>query len=133
MAVICRKMGISEATFYNWKKRYAGMGVSEVRELRLLREENAKLKLAEVHGVSLHGNDGSFPFEATIVEEIRNTWASCLEEYSPLNEGLTGTDLKRRQMSQLLAESLHDHDSGAEHLLWRSKRFAVGGSPVDPE
>jgi putative transposase len=41
---ICRKMGISEATFFNWRKRYAGMGVSEVRELRQLREENVKLK-----------------------------------------------------------------------------------------
>ena len=37
-------MGVSEATFYNWKKKYAGMGVSEVRELRQLREENNRLK-----------------------------------------------------------------------------------------
>lgn len=41
---ICRKMGISEATFYNWKKKYGGMGVSELRELRQLKEENARLK-----------------------------------------------------------------------------------------
>ena len=41
---ICRKMGISEATFYNWKKKYGGLGVSELRELRQLKEENAKLK-----------------------------------------------------------------------------------------
>ena len=41
---ICRKMGVSEARFYNWKKKYGGMGVSEVRELRQLREENTKLK-----------------------------------------------------------------------------------------
>jgi putative transposase len=41
---ICRKMGVSEATFYNWKKKYGGMGVSELRELRHLKEENAKLK-----------------------------------------------------------------------------------------
>ena len=41
---ICRKMGISDATFYNWKKKYGGMGVSELRELRQLKEENAKLK-----------------------------------------------------------------------------------------
>ena len=41
---ICRKMGVSEATFYNWKKKYSGMGVSEVRELPQLREENTKLK-----------------------------------------------------------------------------------------
>jgi len=41
---ICRKMGISEATFYNWKKKYGGLGVSELRELRQLKEENAQLK-----------------------------------------------------------------------------------------
>jgi len=41
---VCRKMGISEATFYNWKRKYGGLGVSELRELRQLKEENAKLK-----------------------------------------------------------------------------------------
>jgi putative transposase len=41
---ICRKMGISEATYYSWKKKYGGLGVSELRELRQLKEENAKLK-----------------------------------------------------------------------------------------
>lgn len=41
---ICRKLGITESTFYRWKKRFAGLGVSEVRELRQLRDENRKLK-----------------------------------------------------------------------------------------
>jgi len=41
---ICRKMGISEQTFYRWKKKYIGMGVAEVRRLRVLEEENRKLK-----------------------------------------------------------------------------------------
>lgn len=41
---ICRRMGISEQTFYAWRKKYAGMGVSELWELRQLREENRKLK-----------------------------------------------------------------------------------------
>ncbi len=41
---VCRKMGISEQTFYRWKKRFAGMGVAEVRRLRILEEENKKLK-----------------------------------------------------------------------------------------
>ena len=41
---ICREMGISQQTFYTWKGRYAGLGVSELRELRQLREENRKLK-----------------------------------------------------------------------------------------
>ena len=41
---ICREHGISDATFYIWKKKYAGLGLSELRELRQLREENGKLK-----------------------------------------------------------------------------------------
>lgn len=41
---VCRKMGISEATFYNWKKKFGGLGVSELRRLKNLEEENAQLK-----------------------------------------------------------------------------------------
>ena len=41
---ICRQLGASEASFYVWKKKYAHMGVSELWELRQLREENARLK-----------------------------------------------------------------------------------------
>lgn len=37
-------MGISEATFYNWKKKFGGMGVTELRRLRQLEEENQRLK-----------------------------------------------------------------------------------------
>lgn len=41
---ICRKLGISEATFYNRKKKFGGLGPSELRRLRQLEEENTKLK-----------------------------------------------------------------------------------------
>ena len=41
---ICRKMGISQATFYAWRKKFGGLGVAELRRLRQLEEENAKLK-----------------------------------------------------------------------------------------
>jgi putative transposase len=43
-ADLCRKHGVSEATFYNWKSKYGGMDVSEARRLRALETENAKLK-----------------------------------------------------------------------------------------
>jgi putative transposase len=41
---ICRKLEITETTFYRWKKKFGGLGVPELRELRQLREENGRLK-----------------------------------------------------------------------------------------
>ena len=41
---ICRKLGIFDATFYSWKKKYSGLGPSELRRLKQLEEENTKLK-----------------------------------------------------------------------------------------
>ncbi len=41
---ITRKMGITQATFYRWKKKFSGMGVAELRRLKQLEEENKKLK-----------------------------------------------------------------------------------------
>ena len=43
-AEVCRQLGVSEATFYLWKKKYAHLGVSELRKLRSLEDENARLK-----------------------------------------------------------------------------------------
>ena len=43
-AELTRKLGISEATFYRWKKKYSGMGVAELRRLKQLEQENSKLK-----------------------------------------------------------------------------------------
>ena len=41
---VCRQLGVSEQSFYRWKKKYEGMGVAELRRLRQLEEENRKLK-----------------------------------------------------------------------------------------
>ncbi len=41
---VCRKIGVAEATFYNWKKKYGGLGISELRRLKQLEEENRQLK-----------------------------------------------------------------------------------------
>ncbi len=40
----CRKHGVSEATYYSWKQKYAGMGVSDVKRLKALEDENRRLK-----------------------------------------------------------------------------------------
>ena len=64
-AEICRKMGISEQTFYRWKKKYGSLGVSELRELKQLREENRKLK----------GLVADLSLDKTILQEaIRKKW-----------------------------------------------------------
>ena len=44
VADVCRQMGVSEASFYVWKKKYGKLGITEIRELRQLRDENARLK-----------------------------------------------------------------------------------------
>ncbi len=44
VAEVCRKLGISDATFYNWKKKYGGLGVPELRRLKQLEEENRQLR-----------------------------------------------------------------------------------------
>jgi putative transposase len=44
VAEVVRKLGISEATFYNWKKKYSGLSITEVRRLKQLEDENARLK-----------------------------------------------------------------------------------------
>jgi putative transposase len=49
---ITRKLGVSQQTFYRWKKKFAGLGIPELRRLRLLEEENRKLKQL-VEGLSL--------------------------------------------------------------------------------
>ena len=62
---ICRKLQIAEATFYRWKKLYGGMGISELRELKQLKEENRKLK-QRVADLSL---------DKTILQEaLRKKW-----------------------------------------------------------
>jgi putative transposase len=44
IAEVCRSAGISEATFYNWRKKYGGLLPSEMKRLKLMEEENSKLK-----------------------------------------------------------------------------------------
>ena len=62
---ICRKLEISDTTFFRWQKQYGGMGISELRELRQLREENRKLK----------GLVADLSLDKTILQEaLRRKW-----------------------------------------------------------
>ena len=62
---ICRKMGVSEATYFRWKKKYAGLGIPELRELRQLRDENKRLK----------GIVADLTLDRTILQEaLRKKW-----------------------------------------------------------
>lgn len=53
-AELCRKHGISDATFYNWRSKFGGMEVSEAKRLKQLEDENAKLKKLLAESVSRH-------------------------------------------------------------------------------
>jgi putative transposase len=44
VADVCRQTGVTEMTFYRWKRKYAGLGIAELRRLKLLEEANRKLK-----------------------------------------------------------------------------------------
>ena len=44
MVDVCREIGVSEATYYKWKKKFGDLGVSELKRLKMLEDENARLK-----------------------------------------------------------------------------------------
>ena len=79
VAEICRKVGISQATYYLWKRQYSGVGVSELRELRQLREENGHLKRL-VADLSM---------DRQILQEIvsKKCKASCASQVGALGAG----------------------------------------------
>ena len=56
VAEVCRKMGISEATYYNWKKKHGGLGVPELRRLKQLEEENQHQKCPKAASKNLSYN-----------------------------------------------------------------------------
>jgi putative transposase len=76
-ADVCRKHGISSATFYAWKAKFGGMDVSEAKRLKALEDENAKLKrlladgAKEILGLWLEQNEGA-KFWLRVMNELRN-------------------------------------------------------------
>jgi hypothetical protein len=108
------------------------IGRSDRHDLRanlMLRLLNGYLK---ERGQELISEDSPFPFPETARAELELAFKTFADESEPFDNGLTGTNLQRRGLAQLLAESMHGQDKAVEFLLWRSKQFSVGGVPVDP-
>lgn len=113
-------------TFTIWRDRDAGMDRRVAAIVGLLQAE------AERQGTVLFAHDPDFPLLPETPAMLRDAFDRFDEAASDNPPGLTGTDLARRGLAQLLAESLHHHPEGAAHLLWRSKRFTQSGMPLDP-
>ena len=85
-ADLCRKRGISEATFYNWKSKFGGMDVSEAKRLKQLQDENGianeQIESANTSLIAastnyvLHADPGRFNYSSTLPFRRLN-WPSC--------------------------------------------------------
>jgi putative transposase len=81
IAEVCRKAGISDATFYNWKKRYGGLTPSEVKRMRQLEDENNRLKkivadlmLDEAMLWDVLSKKALKPVRRRLVDEVSQDW-----------------------------------------------------------
>jgi putative transposase len=82
VAEVCRKAGISDATFYNWRKRYGGLTPSEVKRMRQLEDENNRLKKIVADLIARQGDAAGRPVKKALkparrrrlVDEVREDW-----------------------------------------------------------
>jgi hypothetical protein len=116
----------TKAQFSIFRGRDAAMDRRVANILVLLEGEATK------RGMSLYGEDSYFSLPHNSHQILREAFESFDDLTKNELAGLDGTDVGRRGIAQLLAESLHNHPLGVEHLLWRSKQFAVGGAALDP-
>ena len=86
----------------------------------------------EQHGEPLFGDNGGFPLSSKDTQLLKRAFERFGDEIPLRGGSLSGTDAQQRGLSQLIAESLKGHQDGVEFLLWRSKKFHVGGQAVDP-
>jgi putative transposase len=85
---LCRKHGISDATFYKWRAKYAGLEVSDVKKLRQLEDENRRLKQTvaeqalEIQGAHLHFIHPVKPIQNAFIESFNGKFRDeCLNEH----------------------------------------------------
>ena len=106
---LCRQLGVSDATFYAWKKKYAHLGVSELRRLRQVEEENSRLKrlvaylsldkhmLSEALRQQVHGPHAVENWPPGFTGRFRSV--ACGPVASPSSVGPHGTDEAERKIS----------------------------------
>jgi hypothetical protein len=87
---------------------------------------------AKQRGVPLYGDDGGFPLSPEAWEDLEHAFEQFGDEAPPGTPAHLGCDARGRGIMRLIAEALSGHPGGSEHLLWRSKTFARGRTPVDP-
>ena len=89
---VCRKMGIAEATFYRWKQLYGGLMPSEVKKLRQLEEENARLRKGGRRSDARQGNAaGGYPPQTMtpargreLIDFVREAFRVSIREHAEL-------------------------------------------------
>jgi putative transposase len=85
---VCRKAGISEATYYNERKKYAGLTPSEMKRLRQLEEENGKLKRVVTDLGDAAGRDPPKVLKPArqrqMMDPVRSTWRVTFDELAAL-------------------------------------------------
>ncbi|HET8774787.1 MAG TPA: hypothetical protein VFP80_13375 [Thermoanaerobaculia bacterium] len=86
---------------------------------------------ARQRGFLLYGDDGDFPLSPEAWEDLDHAFAHFGDEAPPGTPSHLGCDARGRGIMRLIAEALSQHPGGTEHLLWRSKTFSRGGTPVD--
>ncbi|MDP9190697.1 MAG: hypothetical protein M3P06_03235 [Acidobacteriota bacterium] len=86
---------------------------------------------AKQRGFPLYGDDGGFPLSPDAWEDLDHAFEHFGDEAPTGTPSHLGCDARGRGIMRLVAEALSHHPSGTEHLLWRSKTFTLGSTPVD--
>ena len=123
VAEVVRKMGVSEQTFYRWKKLYAGMGVGELRRMKQLEEENRKLKqLVADRPVARQGDAaGCNPFKAVKPGVAVSSFASC-----KIAIGLASAAAVRSYSHRY--RSCRDNQAFLRHRIREARAFGISGT-----
>ena len=104
-AELARKHGISEATIYDWKKKYNGMAVEDLRKLKSLEQENARLKkmyadLKEKANKLKDEAEQSFNKAGDYFEELKTKGSDNLKDYMSEAEGIFNDVFKKKNDSE---------------------------------